>query len=270
VNNILPPDIRVFSMQRVGKKFNPKTRCSSRVYYYMIPTRLFTPSKHYKGEKPSGEFKFDREKVNMVLKQYMGTNSFHNFTSKSGPTTAGDPRAMRYVINFTAGQAFTVDNEEWVQFTVVGQSFVLYQIRKMVGLAVAIIRDGATKNIINTCFEKPKKRLPIAPALGLFLCKCKFDRYNEHCKPHEPLTFKDDEAKMDSFKNDVILHNIIEKNKTENVFDKFLEELDTYPLNYERLLVTIETPEEAKGADSPRADLYCDEEEQNPKIDEDG
>lgn len=39
----------------------------------------------------------------------------------------------------------------------------------MVGLVMYAMRDGQSKDVIEACFERRKKNLPIAPALGLFL-----------------------------------------------------------------------------------------------------
>lgn len=48
-------------------------------------------------------------------------------------------------------------------------SFVYNQIRKMVAMTVAVVRDGADVRTVSACFGKRKKVLPLAPALGLFL-----------------------------------------------------------------------------------------------------
>lgn len=54
-------------------------------------------------------------------------------------------------------------------FSLMLMSFVYNQIRKMVAMMVAMIRDGADPTVISACFAKRKKVLPLAPALGLFL-----------------------------------------------------------------------------------------------------
>jgi tRNA pseudouridine synthase len=68
----------------------------------------------------------------------------------------------------------------WVRTRVHGQSFLLNQIRKMIGLAVAVYRGtapaGAVERALDPCIDVST---PMAPELGLFLVECKFDLYNE-------------------------------------------------------------------------------------------
>lgn len=93
----------------------------------------------------------EKERLNRILKRYVGTHNFHNFTTR---TKADDPSAKRYIISFTANTTLTVKGIEFVKCEVVGQSFMLHQIRKMIGLAVAIMRDCAPESIIETAFRK--------------------------------------------------------------------------------------------------------------------
>jgi len=58
---------------------------------------------------------------------------------------------------------------EWVSLKVKGQSFMFHQIRKMVGLTVAIMRTGANPDTLLNCFAPEKKHVPLVPGSGLFL-----------------------------------------------------------------------------------------------------
>jgi tRNA pseudouridine38-40 synthase len=46
---------------------------------------------------------------------------------------------------------------------------MLHQIRKMIGLAVAIMRGFATKDTLENAFKMEKVDIPIAPGLNLLL-----------------------------------------------------------------------------------------------------
>lgn len=62
---------------------------------------------------------------------------------------------------------------------VLGQSFMLHQIRKMVGLAVAIMRGVAPRNAIWAGLDPQRVvNTPIAPDVGLFLHESIFESYN--------------------------------------------------------------------------------------------
>lgn len=92
-----------------------------------------------------------KDRFNRILKYYQGTHNFHNFTTR---TKAEDPSAQRYIISFTANTVVKVEGIDFVKCEVVGQSFMLHQIRKMIGLAVAIMRNCAPESLIVTAFSK--------------------------------------------------------------------------------------------------------------------
>lgn len=93
----------------------------------------------------------ERERFNRILNYYVGTHNFHNFTTR---TKAEDPSARRYIISFDASKTVTVEGIEFVKCEVVGQSFMLHQIRKMMGLAVAIMRNCALETLFEKAFQK--------------------------------------------------------------------------------------------------------------------
>lgn len=105
-------------------------------------------------EKPSGSFKYGEEekaRFNRILKHYVGTHNFHNFTTR---TKAEDPAARRFIVSFDAATTVVVEGIEFVKCEVVGQSFMLHQIRKMMGLAVAIMRNCAPESLIEKALQK--------------------------------------------------------------------------------------------------------------------
>lgn len=93
----------------------------------------------------------ERERFNRILGQYTGTHNFHNFTTR---TKAEDPSAQRFIISFDATTVVNVEGIEFVKCEVVGQSFMLHQIRKMIGLAVAIMRNAAPESLLETALQK--------------------------------------------------------------------------------------------------------------------
>ena len=104
-------------------------------------------------EEGSGFCYGDREKerFNRILGHYVGTHNFHNFTTR---IKAEDPSAQRFIVSFDANTIVTVEGLEFVKCEVVGQSFMLHQIRKMIGLAVAIMRNTAPESLLETALQK--------------------------------------------------------------------------------------------------------------------
>lgn len=92
-----------------------------------------------------------KERFNRILKKYVGTHNFHNFTTR---TKAEDPAAKRFIISFAADRVVNLDGIDFIRCEVVGQSFMLHQIRKMIGLAVAVMRNCAPESIYDVAFRK--------------------------------------------------------------------------------------------------------------------
>lgn len=93
----------------------------------------------------------EKKRFNRILKHYVGSHNFHNFTTR---TKAEDPSARRYIISFGADSVVNVEGIDFLKCEVVGQSFMLHQIRKMIGLAVAVVRNCAPESLIETALQK--------------------------------------------------------------------------------------------------------------------
>lgn len=73
-----------------------------------------------------------------------------------------------------------LQGQQWVRMVVVGQSFMLHQIRKLVGTAVAVMRGVAPPDAITLALDPARVVVtPMAPELGLFLDECVFESYND-------------------------------------------------------------------------------------------
>ena len=103
-------------------------------------------------------YRIDSNRLTLLrdaLKCYEGTQSYHNFTTGKHPS---DANAKRYIISFTCGEPF-VDvgsDSEWVLLSVVGQSFLLNQIRKMVGLASEVTNGQVSISMMKDALSKQK------------------------------------------------------------------------------------------------------------------
>lgn len=111
------------------------------------------------------------------LHDYEGSRMYHNFTIGK---TGKDLSARRNILSVTAGDPFLHGGIEWISLTFHGQSFMLHQIRKMVGLAILSLRLGCEATALLAHCLQPSTRvnIPKAPALGLLLDKGIFAAYN--------------------------------------------------------------------------------------------
>jgi tRNA pseudouridine38-40 synthase len=68
----------------------------------------------------------------------------------------------------------------FLRFTLVGQSFIYHQIRKMVGLLVKICYEELEgEETIKKAFSKERYDVYLAPGEGLYLNRMTFDLYNK-------------------------------------------------------------------------------------------
>merc|ERR1712013_693825 len=102
INSHLPSDIRLHQVVRATKNFNCQSSADARTYLYLLPTLAFAPCEEVVTEawrcKPD-----TMSKVNDVLKCYIGSHFFHNYTSAKLPM---EPSSRRFMQDVEAGSPF--------------------------------------------------------------------------------------------------------------------------------------------------------------------
>ncbi|KAI8827168.1 tRNA pseudouridine synthase A [Fimicolochytrium jonesii] len=250
INQHLPEQIRVWGYVRTTNAFHAKNACDSRIYEYFLPTFVLAPAAPYLypfsalakshgisttelpthanesfddlTAKPTADqlaarraFRIGEErlgKLREALKGYEGTHNFHNFTVGKG---FGDSSAMRFMIDLTVSDPIIRGDLEWVKCKIFGQSFMLHQIRKMIGLAILMIRTSTPATLINEAFLKEKLNIPKAPALGLLLERTVYRMYNEkwasEANDRAGVSFDAYEGEIDAFKEKWIYSRLVEE-----------------------------------------------------------
>ncbi|XP_014607264.1 PREDICTED: tRNA pseudouridine synthase A, mitochondrial-like isoform X1 [Polistes canadensis] len=250
INDCLPNEIRVFGIKRVTKGFNSKINCCGRTYRYILPTFAFAPEDMASlpsreecdiekrieelsviNGKPYTDFRLSSEtlgKINSFMQLFQGTHNFHNFTSKVKPL---DPRAKRYIIKFKCIETFVTENIEFAIIEIKGQSFMLHQIRKMISMVIAYLRNMATEDSLQQAFKDEKMDIPLVPGLGLSLNYVHYDHYNKRYGSdgiHETLDWKECEEEVEQFQAEYIVKHIV---NTEIVEKTMLNWLASLPLH---------------------------------------
>ncbi|XP_048467717.1 tRNA pseudouridine synthase A [Rhincodon typus] len=228
VNEHLPAGIKILGLKRVTGRFNSKNTCDARTYFYMLPTFSFAHKDH---DRQDREYRLSSDAlshVNRLLASYKGTHNFHNFTSGKGPR---DPSAKRYIMEMYCEEPFVRQGMEFAVLKVKGQSFMMHQIRKMIGLVIAIVRGYAPESIMVRSWGEEKVDVPKAPGLGLVLDTVHFEKYNNRFGNdgvHEALEWHDIEDQIMGFKEDHIYPTII---KTEIEEQSMASWLSTLPIH---------------------------------------
>ena len=165
-------------------------------------------------------YRISPERLNQlqnVLNEYLGTRNFHNYTVQK---PFSDASAKRLIKSFNVNPTpIIINNTEWLSLKVHGQSFMMHQIRKMVGLATLMVRCGTPIERIAESYEKTKMAIPKAPGLGLLLERPVFFNYNRRAREvlnKEEIDFDKYEAEMDKFKEEQIYTRIFEVEEKEN------------------------------------------------------
>eukprot|EP00548_Thalassiothrix_antarctica_P003079 CAMPEP_0194148202 /NCGR_PEP_ID=MMETSP0152-20130528/30766_1 /TAXON_ID=1049557 /ORGANISM="Thalassiothrix antarctica, Strain L6-D1" /LENGTH=537 /DNA_ID=CAMNT_0038849567 /DNA_START=239 /DNA_END=1852 /DNA_ORIENTATION=+ len=210
INEHLPDDIVILDVVRTTRNFSAKTSRSLVRYQYMIPSYIFKPNfkklvkkeLEEKDDRPNSdplapeEVKKLRKKLRKyritpdqlellrsALQTYDGTKAYHNFTRSMDP---GDKASSRYIVEFKAdAPVIREDGTEWIPTRVLGQAFLMNQIRKMIALACDVVNFNDIATIDGTMEAALSRHnpirmiLPIAPAEGLFLDMSVYSHYNE-------------------------------------------------------------------------------------------
>lgn len=188
-------------------------------------------------------------KVKETLKMFEGTRNFHNFTSRK---SFADPSANRFINLFECGDPFIVRDVEFASIIVKGQSFMLHQIRKMIGLLLAVVREVTSDEAITRSFKENRIDIPMAPGLGLVLDQVHYDGYNNRYRDdgiHDLLLWDEYESEIQEFREKFINPVIIDTEINEQPMVKWLE---TLPLH---------TYDERSNKDSEKANAEANAED---------
>lgn len=162
-----------------------------------------------------------------AMKQYEGTNNFHNFTLGKH---FKDASAKRFIKDTSISEPFIIEGTEWVSIKIHGQSFMLHQIRKMISMACLMVRTGCPISGILDCFGPTRMNIPKAPALGLLLENPVYESYNTILEKfgYNPIDFSKYQTEMDAFKMKFIYDKIYAEETKENSFHGFFNFIDTF------------------------------------------
>jgi tRNA pseudouridine38-40 synthase len=179
------------------------------------------------------------ERIQNALTKFVGTRNYHNYTIQK---TYKDPSCKRHIKSFQVnpkpiliGAGPEEEKTEWLSLKVHGQSFMMHQIRKMVGMITLLIRAGGDLDVMNSSFTEARFSIPKVPGLGLLLERPVFDSYNEQqAEQHgrEKLNFGKYEKELEAFKEREIYQRIFREEEEKNEFSRFFNHVDNFKEPY--------------------------------------
>lgn len=165
VNCLLPKDIHIISMKEVDENFHSRYDVKEKTYSYTISVgenNPFTNEFTYNYLKP-----LNIKRLIDALKPFNGEHNFQDFTSKE----EDEDGFKRWV------KISTEVNGETLTIKFTGNGFMRYQIRFMVGAAIAVAEGREEVSFIEEHLNPSKQREIIAfkaPSEGLVLEEVKY------------------------------------------------------------------------------------------------
>ena len=162
-NCLLPKDIFIKSIRVVNDDFHARYSAKQKIYTYKLYFGERNPFKE--GQITNIPYKIDSNLLIESLKAFEGTHNFQDFTSKE----EDEDNFVRtiYSIEFKNSK-----ERDELDITFIGNGFMRYQIRNMVGTALAVATGKEDSEYINghlNC-ENERDICPYkAPADGLYL-----------------------------------------------------------------------------------------------------
>ena len=168
-----------------------------------------------------------KAKVNATLSAFVGAHYFHNYTSGKVPM---EPSAQRYIYDFAVDEVVLRDGLECAMIKVKGQSFMLHQIRKMIGMTIAVVRGHASDDVLEAAWAESRIDVPRAPGLGLLLDTIHFERYNQRFGGdgiHDPLEWSQGEVadRVKRFVDEQVIDDIVKTEKAEKSMFEWMKNL---------------------------------------------
>ncbi|EXJ72842.1 tRNA pseudouridine38-40 synthase [Cladophialophora psammophila CBS 110553] len=170
------------------------------------------------------------DRIQEALNLFVGTRNYHNYTIEK---TFKDPSAKRVIKSFLVNRKpIIINGTEWLSMKVHGQSFMMHQIRKMVGMVALVVRCGCDPKRLIDSMGPERLSIPKAPSLGLLLERPVFESYNKRAKDalgKEIIDFDKYKDAMDKFKQEQIYERMYRDEGKENVFGNFFNHVDNFP-----------------------------------------
>lgn len=160
VNSLLPEDIIVKEIKPVNDEFHARHHAVKKEYLYIITTKYDIFNRNYETYIYQD---LDVDLMEKAIKQFEGTHDFKGFCSyvKDKPTVK------------TIYEASIKQKDDKLLITIIGDNFLRYMVRKMVGTLIDIGLKKKDISIINEIFDKKDPKLcgKTAKPNGLYLKK---------------------------------------------------------------------------------------------------
>ena len=165
MNSLLPNDIHVKNTKIVDKDFHARYMVKEKVYEYKLNMGEYNPCDRnyiYQFNK-----NLDIDLMNYAIKDFIGKHNFKSFT---------ESKEKRDNYEREIYDAYISVQDDIITFVFIGNGFIKYQIRNMVGLLIQIGLGKKDKNCIKEILENLDRSQGFRTAHpeGLYLVSVKY------------------------------------------------------------------------------------------------
>lgn len=226
MNSFLPDTMRIhyayILTPGAGSSFHAETECTQRRYEFMLPLKFIMSDessvlptepvtrrkeRHHHAKKNSKLGNMDQSfpletaegqirinffrKLKVICKALAGRNKFHNFVSAGA--APNDSSVTRRLDRIYHKEILSINDEDWVVFSISGDALLKGQVRKMLGLAIAIALNWVPMDFLEIALSPELVvDVPALPGWGLYLAECRYA-----CWEAKFLDFKLDPRRLD-------------------------------------------------------------------------
>jgi tRNA pseudouridine(38-40) synthase len=172
-----------------------------------------------------------------IIGIYRGTHNWHNYVDAASPDVYIRIRHMEVVevpeIHF---------GMEWVRVKVQASSFPTGLVRRMIGMAVMVVRTNTPQSVVANSFGIANIEVPLAPASGLIFDEPIYDEYNREClatqRPDASINFDKVKTQVEEFRKTQIHNRVYQAEEDALEFHEWLRGIDTFAFMYYHYLNT--------------------------------
>ena len=166
LNSLLPEDIHVFKVEEKDSNFHARFNAKKKTYKYIINCGEYNPiERNYAYQYGK---KLDVDKMKKEIKSYIGKHNFKPFVS--------DEKVLDNYERIIY-DAYIEEENDKVIFYFIGNGFMKYQVRNMVGVLFKVGKGKLDLGIVNDIFndESKKKCITTMRREGLYLEKIEYE-----------------------------------------------------------------------------------------------
>ncbi len=160
LNSLLPPDIHVNEAEAVNDDFHARYMVKNKKYVYYLNVGEYDPlQRNYVYQY---NHSLDYDEMAKAIKDYIGVHDFISFVSNDCVKDSYEREIY---------EAYLDKSDDIIKFTFVGNGFMKYQVRNMVGTLIKIGKGKLDVDAIKKIFADPtnEKMVMTAKSEGLYL-----------------------------------------------------------------------------------------------------